>query len=158
MKTKAARTHPAQAKPLQRAPVRLLVCDDQRFVRTLVRQMLRQIHAVEIVGEADGGKSVVSLAHELRPDVVLMDVSMPDLDGIEATRQIVLRSPATRILAHSSDLSPQRVESMMAAGAHGFLLKTGDPNELMTAVATVLAGERFVSARTAGPQLKHRRD
>jgi DNA-binding NarL/FixJ family response regulator len=128
-------------------PVRLLLCDDQRLIRARVREHFHEVPSVEVVGEAANGRSAVTLALELQPDLVLMDISMPDLDGIQATRQILACSPAIRVLAFSSDLNADHVHRMLAAGARGYLLKTGNLRELTMAVETVLAGERFISAR-----------
>jgi two-component system, NarL family, nitrate/nitrite response regulator NarL len=119
---------------------RLMLCDDQRFVRLRLRQMLSETPSIQIVGEAADGQIAVSSALELRPDIILMDVSMPVLNGIEATRQIVSKLPETRVLAVSSDSSLDTVRQMMSAGASGFLLKPSEASELLLAIEKVLAG------------------
>jgi len=95
-----------------------------------------------VVGEAVDGRSAVSMALSLRPDVVLMDVSMPDLNGIEATGQITAQAPGIRVLAYSANSDEDTVRRMFMAGAQGFLRKSGDPIELITALKKVLGGER----------------
>ena len=127
-------------------PVRLLLCDDQNLVRARVREILARVPSFEVVGEAADGRSAVDLALELKPDLVLMDVSMPKLTGAEATQQLVARLPGIRILAFSADASAEHVNQMRAAGARGYLLKTGHAEELLAALTKVLAGEPFFVA------------
>lgn len=124
---------------------RLLLCDDQKLVRRRVRTLLKEFPAVEVIGEAADGVSAVSLALELKPDLILMDVTMPELDGIEATRQIVLHEPLIRVLAYSADSSEDVIREMFAAGARGFLSKVAEPENLIIGITKVLAGERFLS-------------
>jgi len=97
------------------------------------------------------------MALELKPDLVLMDVLMPDLDGVEATRQIRDLLPATHIVALSSDPSAETVEKMFAAGARGYLLKTDDPHEWIVGLQNVLAGSCFVGSGIRGARAKFRR-
>jgi DNA-binding NarL/FixJ family response regulator len=132
-------------------PVRLLLCDDQKLVRTRVRQLFREHSTIQMVGEADDGRSAVKMALELEPDIVLMDVSMPHLDGIEATRQILARLPGIQIIGFSSDFDPETVKKMRAAGARGFVFKGADLVELLVALQKVAAGEPFV---TVGPSAR----
>jgi DNA-binding NarL/FixJ family response regulator len=98
-----------------------------------------------VVGEAVGGRAAVAMAIKLNPDVVIMDVSMPDMNGIEATRRILARAPGMRVLAFSTDGGPEIIKEMLAAGARGFLLKTGDLVDLVLAIRKVHAGESLVS-------------
>lgn len=128
----------------RRSTVRVLVCDDQPLVRAHLREMLDQPGEIQVVGEASGGRTAVKLALELNPDVVLMDVSMPDLDGIEATRHILSKAPGIRILAFSADCSSERISKMFRAGARGYLLKPSTPPEIRRAVHRVHAGELFL--------------
>jgi len=127
-----------------RNPARLLICDDQQLVRSRLREILQQVSTIRVIGEATDGRAAVRMALELKPDIILMDVSMPDLNGIEATRQIVTNRPGIAVLGYSADCGERTVRQMLTAGARGFLNKTGDPAELITALATLLAGEHFV--------------
>jgi two-component system, NarL family, response regulator NreC len=158
MKNQMPNSTPAAGASAAPATMRVLLCDDQRLVRTCVREILEATTTVEVVGEAAGGRPAVEMALELKPDVVLMDVSMPDLDGVEATRRILASSPNTRVLAFSADSNAETVERMFAAGARGYLIKSGKPSELMVALRAIHAGERFISAATDSPSSKPRRD
>lgn len=130
-------------------PARLLVCDDQKLIRLRVRQMLEDLVSIRIVGEAADGPSALTTARELRPDVVLMDVWLPGMDGFEATRLLLEEYPEIRVLAFSSDSTTDSMRRMFKAGASGYLIKTGDPSELVAALELVLAGGCFISAMPA---------
>jgi DNA-binding NarL/FixJ family response regulator len=138
-------------------PLRLLLCDDSALVRSCVRRFLEGVATIDVVGEASGGIAGVKMALELQPDLILMDVSMPDLDGIEATRQIQDRLPGTHVVALSSDPSAETVEKMFAAGARGYLLKTDDPQEWIVGLQNVLAGSCFVGSGIRVARAKYRR-
>ncbi len=135
-----------------KTPWRLLICDDQRLVRLRVREMLKETSSIQVIGEAFDGGSAVELALELKPDLVLMDVSMPTLDGIEATRQILKQLPGTKILAFSADFTFETLTKAVIAGAHGYILKPGKASELLVALETILAGKSFFSGRASDPQ------
>ena len=148
------RSHPIRMKsqkrqyePARPAPLRLLVCDDQALVRASVREMLRGIPSIQIVGEATSGRTAITMACDLEPDLILMDVSMPDLDGIAATSQILARLPDARILAFSADAGAETMRRMFAAGARGYLHKTTNAVELVSALRRVLAGEFYLSVQ-----------
>jgi len=141
-----------------RNPARLLICDDQLLVRSRVRGILQNVSTIRVIGEADDGRTAVRLALELKPDIILMDVSMPDLNGIEATAQIVADIPDIAILGYSADSDERIVRQMLAAGARGYLSKTGDPAELITALVKVLAGEQFVRVQPTNGARWPRRD
>jgi len=141
-----------------RNPVRLLICDDQLLVRSRVREILRHESTIRLIGEAGDGRTAVRLASELKPDIILMDVSMPDLNGIEATRQILTDMPGIAVLGYSADSDERTVRQMLAAGARGYLNKTADPAELITALAKVLAGEQFVAVQPTNGAHWPRRD
>jgi len=110
-----------------------------------VREMLEGVSSVQVVGEAANGPMVLTRARELRPDLVLMDVNLPGLDGSEATRRLLARWPEIRVLAFSTDSTADSMRKMFNAGACGYLVKTGDATELVSALKKVLAGGRFIS-------------
>lgn len=129
--------------------VRVLLCDDQDMVRAGFRMLLAGADDAEVVGEAGNGVAAVALARELRPDVVVMDIRMPGLDGIEATRRIV-REPElahTRVLMLTTFDLHEYVYDALRAGASGFLLKDASAAELLAAIRAVAAGEALLSPR-----------
>ena len=151
MKAKKPNSKQGAPSPTRTPRARLLLCDDQKLIRTRVREILKAVPSIEIVGEAADGRTAVAMALQLKPDVVLMDVSMPNLNGIEATRQILSRLPKTRVLAFSVESDAETVRSMFAAGARGYLIKTGDPVELVVALQKVLAGDYFFGIKPSAP-------
>ncbi len=134
-----------------RKSCRVLLCDDREMLRSRCREMLAQAAGIEVVGEADGGHAAIQMALSLVPDLILMDVDMPDLDGIEATRRILARQPAIKILAYSSGSHWQVVREMLSAGASGYLVKGVDPEELISAIRVLLAGGHFLSGKIQVP-------
>lgn len=127
--------------------IRVLLADDQTLVRTGFGVLLERTDGIEVVGEASEGAEAVAAARELRPDVVLMDVRMPRMDGLEATRRI-LADPAlsaTRVLMLTTFDLDEYVFEALQAGASGFLLKDVDADELRRAVRVVAAGESLLS-------------
>ena len=125
--------------------ISVLLADDQALVRAGFALILNAEPDLEVVGEAADGGAAVSLAGELRPDVVLMDVRMPGVDGIEATRRITSVLPATRVLMLTTFDLDEYVVSAFRAGASGFLLKTAPRDQLVAAVRTVNAGEALLA-------------
>jgi len=125
--------------------IRVLLADDQALVRAGFRMILKAEPEVEVVGEASDGTEAVALARELAPDVVLMDVRMPVMDGIEATRRIVDGENAPRVLVLTTFDLDEYVYEAMKAGASGFLLKEVRPEQLADAVRVVAAGETLVA-------------
>jgi CheY-like chemotaxis protein len=115
------------------------------MIRLRVREALAKAPGIELVGEAAGGLAGIKMALELAPDLVMMDVSMPDLNGIETTRQILASSPRIRVLAFSAEDGRSTVEAMFAAGAAGFLPKNTDPEEWVRAIHAVMAGGAYWS-------------
>jgi DNA-binding NarL/FixJ family response regulator len=135
-------------------PIRILLVDDQQLVRLGFRMVLEAEQDLTVVGEAADGAQAVGLADELRPDVVLMDVRMPALDGIEATRRIVDANPAARIIILTTFDLDEYAFGGLRAGASGFLLKDARPEELTAAVRAVAAGDAAVSGRVTRAMLE----
>jgi DNA-binding NarL/FixJ family response regulator len=125
--------------------IRVLLADDQALVRAGFALILNAEPDLEVCGEADDGEAAVALARELRPAVVLMDIRMPRLDGIEATRQITTADPAVRVLMLTTFDLDEYVVAAFRAGASGFLLKTAPRDQLVAAVRTVHAGEALLA-------------
>lgn len=125
--------------------IRILVADDHRLLREAISTRLNLETDMQVVGEAEDGRVAVHLAHELSPDVVIMDVAMPNLNGVEATRQIVREQPATRVIAFSAGLNRHSVQEMLAAGAAGCLPKTCSFEELLFAVHNVVSNHTYLS-------------
>ena len=132
---------------------RVLLADDHQLVRGGLRALLERQPGLEVVGEAGDGRKAVWAARDLRPDLVVMDVEMPGLNGIEATRQIVSEVGGVRVLCLSMHGSARFVEAAFEAGASGYLLKDSATEELSLAVDTVLAGRTYVSPAIAGEAL-----
>ena len=125
--------------------IRVLLADDQVLVRSGFRLILDAQDGLEVVGEADDGRAAVEQARELRPDVVLMDVRMPVLDGIAATTRVVGEGLAGHVLVLTTFDEDRIVYDALKAGASGFLLKTAPPAQLVDAVRTVSAGEALLA-------------
>jgi DNA-binding NarL/FixJ family response regulator len=127
--------------------IRLLLADDQPLMRAGFRMILEETGDIDIVGEAGNGAEAVRLAAELRPDVILMDVRMPGVDGIEATRQILARDAAARVLVLTTFDLDEYAFSALRAGASGFLLKDVPLDDLARAIRSVASGDAVVSPR-----------
>jgi DNA-binding NarL/FixJ family response regulator len=125
--------------------IRVLIADDQALVRAGFRAILEGQEDVEVVGEAADGGEAVAWARELRPDVVLMDVRMPSMDGIEATRRLLRDGDAPRVLMLTTFDLDEYLYEAMKAGASGFLLKDAPRDQLVGAVRTVAAGEALLA-------------
>jgi DNA-binding NarL/FixJ family response regulator len=125
--------------------IRLLLVDDQPLLRLGFRTVLETQPDLEVAGEAGHGAQAVSMARAVRPDVVLMDVRMPVMDGIEATRQIIAAGSAARILVLTTFNLDEYVYAALRAGASGFLLKDAPPTDLLSAVRAVAAGDAVVA-------------
>jgi len=141
-------------------PIRILLADDHVMLRQGTAEILRKEADIEVVGEADNGQQAIDLARRLRPDIVVMDVRMPVLSGIEATRRIRESMPEVQVLVLTAYDDDQYIFSLLQAGASGYLLKTAPVNELVNAIRLVRAGEspldpsiaRKVVVRMAGDQ------
>jgi DNA-binding NarL/FixJ family response regulator len=127
--------------------IRVAVVDDQELVRSAFTMLLRATDGIEVVGEAATGREAVVLARQERPDVVLMDVRMPGMDGLEATRQIVAdeRCAGTRVLVLTTFDDDELVQTAIRAGASGYLLKDVRPRQLVDAIEVVAAGDALLS-------------
>lgn len=141
-------------------PIRLLLVDDQQLIRLGMRMVLEAQPGLEVVGEAADGAEAIAAVARLEPDVVLMDVRMPGVDGIQATRAIVAANPASRILILTTFDLDEYAFAGLNAGASGFLLKDAQPAELVAAIRAVASGDAAVSPRVTrkllelfGPQL-----
>ena len=128
---------------------RILIVDDHALFREGVRSLLER-NDFEVVGEAGDGVDAIQRAGELLPDVVVMDVTMPQLDGIDATRAIMSNAPGTKVIALSIHGGKHFVESMLQAGAVGYILKDSVPEQLVEGVLSVLKGETFLSSEVTG--------
>jgi DNA-binding NarL/FixJ family response regulator len=129
--------------------IRVLLVDDHKIVRDGLKSMLAKEADIEVVGEAVNGRDALKAVGPLSPDVVVMDVAMPDLNGIEATREIVADNPKVRVVALSMHSESRYISEMLAAGATGYLLKDCAFDELAAAILTVSAGRTFVSRGAA---------
>jgi two-component system NarL family response regulator len=130
--------------------VSILLVDDHRMVREGLRAVLERDERYTIVGEAGGGREAVTLAAALKPDVVVMDVAMSDLNGIEATRQIASCAPHARVVALSSHGDRRYVRAILGAGAYAYVLKENASDDLRRAVDSALSGKRYLCAEVTG--------
>jgi NarL family two-component system response regulator LiaR len=124
------------------AKISVLIVDDHGIVRQGLRTYLELLDDIEVIGEAQNGVEAVALVRQYRPDVVLMDLVMPEMDGIEATRQIGTISPTTKVIALTSFMDDEKVFPAIKAGAAGYLLKDVSPPDLVKAIQAVHQGER----------------
>lgn len=131
----------------------VLVVDDHKAWRALIVEAMGQMEGVLVVGETADGLSAVQQAKRLSPDLIVLDIGLPVLNGIEAIKRIRLDSPCSKILCVSENQAVDIVETALEVGATGYLLKHDAGSDLLTAVAAVLQGKRFVSAGLAGPVL-----
>ena len=122
-------------------PIRVLLADDHTLFRKGIRTLLEQMPDIDVVGEAAGGQEAVERARELVPDVILMDIKMPVISGIEATRAIVQENPHIGIILVTMFDDPESVFSGMRAGARAYVLKEAEPDELMRAIRAASRGE-----------------
>jgi len=130
--------------------IRILLADDHKITRQGLRSLLEKQADLQVVAEAEQGRAAVSLVKELVPDVVIMDVSMPDLNGVEATRQIVAECPRAKVIALSMHSDSLYVTEMLKSGAAGYLLKDCAFDELARAIRTVVAGKTYLSPSISG--------
>ncbi len=130
-------------------PLRLLLVDDHPIVRTGLRMLFQAEPDLQVVGEASGGAEAISAVQKLHPDVVIMDVAMPGMSGIEATRQIKAISPETAVLALTMHEDEQYFFAMLYAGASGYIPKRAAPDDLVAAIRAVAEGNVFLHSSLA---------
>ena len=133
--------------------IRILLADDHGLVRAGIRLMVGAQPDMQIVGESENGRDAVALSRKLSPDIVLMDISMPDLNGVDATLQIVALSPAPRVVALSGHTDERAIVGVLRAGASGYVVKNAPAEELMLAIRTVAGGKVYLSPQIAGSVL-----
>lgn len=131
------------------AQIRLLVADDQTLFRRALVEMLERSPRLTVVDQVGDGRSAVQRALELQPDVVVMDIRMPVLDGVEATRLILAERPATRILILTAFETDRHVLQALQAGASAYILKDSEPDALISGIVAVHAGQRIVTGAAA---------
>lgn len=136
-----------QAKPLSKtaANISVLIADDHTFIREALRSLLDGDQDIRVVGEADNGRKAVELALELQPDVLIMDVGMPKLNGLEAARQIRKLAPNVRVILLTAFGYDQYIQQMVDADIHGYVIKDSPSNLLNHAIHEVMKGSRFFS-------------
>jgi DNA-binding NarL/FixJ family response regulator len=132
-----------------RVKTRILLADDHRIMREGLKSLLDDEADMEVVGEAENGRRAIELVDELEPDVVVMDIGMPELNGIEATRRVVLDHPQTKVIALSMHSDRRFMAEILKAGSAGYLLKDGAYEELAGAIRTVVANKMYLSPRIA---------
>jgi DNA-binding NarL/FixJ family response regulator len=130
--------------------VRVLVVDDYQPFHQLIRSILQDKPELQVICEVSDGLAAVEKAQELQPDLILLDVGLPKLNGIEAARRIREISPASKILFVSQNRSLDIAEEALSTGAGGYVLKSDGTSKLLTAIKTVLEGKRFISASLTG--------
>jgi DNA-binding NarL/FixJ family response regulator len=128
------------------SPIRVLLADDHDLFRAGIRSLLDHVADVEVVGEASSGREALRLVEANAPDVVLMDIMMPELNGLDAAARVAAKYPDVRVIILSMNSAEEYVLQALRAGAAGYLLKTVSPNELELAIKTVSRGETFLSS------------
>jgi DNA-binding NarL/FixJ family response regulator len=129
--------------------MKIVLCDDHRMMRDGLRAILEK-EGFEVTGEAATGREALALASRLRPDLVVMDISMPDLNGIDATRKLLARHPGLKVVALSMNADRRYVTAMFGAGAVGYLVKSSASEELIQAIRAVCSNLKYVSPAIAG--------
>lgn len=130
--------------------IKVIIADDHKIMRDGLRTLLAKHAGITVVGEAEDGRETVQLAKKLSPDVVIMDIAMPDLNGIEATRKIVAEHPGVKVIALSMHSDRRFVSEMLKAGASAYLLKDCAFEELVTAIQSVMKNKPYLSPGITG--------
>jgi DNA-binding NarL/FixJ family response regulator len=136
--------------------IRVVIADDHRVVRVGLEQLLGTFEDVELVGSAEGGEEAVAVCASEHPDVLLLDLSMPDLDGVEVTRQLASHGPGTRVVVFTSFSDRERIVEALDAGAIGYLLKDADPGQIHDALRAAARGESPLDPKAAAALLATR--
>lgn len=140
---------------LKAKELRLLLVEDHALTRMGLKTALKRVADFKVIGEAVNGEQAVSLAADLSPDVILMDVGMPVMDGIRAAEQIIAQNPAIRIIMLTQHDNDSDIWASLAAGASGYCLKDVEPERLYTAIRSVASGDTWLDASIASRVLKH---
>ena len=130
--------------------IKIILADDHGIMREGLRALLEKQSGIEVIAEAENGRTTVELSRELNPDVVIIDIAMPDLNGIDATRQIINDSPGVKVIALSMHSNKKLVREMLSAGASGYMLKDSAFEELEKALETVVNSQTYLSPKIAG--------
>ena len=134
---------------IQDKTINVLIADDHKIVRDGFKVLIKTHKRIKLVGEASNGLEMIRLAHELRPDVIVADIGMPEMDGLEATRRLTAELPKIAIIALSMFGAAIRIEEIMEAGAKGYLTKNADPKEMLMGIEAVHRGEIFFCSESA---------
>ena len=126
--------------------IRVLLADDHRLMRAGLRALLKSLELVQVIAEAGTGHEAIQLAEQHQPDIVIMDIAMPELNGLEATARLVKLTPAPRIIILSMHANEEYVKRALQAGAAGYLLKGAEPAELELAIKAVMRGETYLTS------------
>ncbi len=137
-------------------PISVLVADDHALMREGLVELLKKYTDITVVATAANGREAVQLVREHRPQVAIFDISMPELNGIDATRELAQQAPGVRVLILSMHAGAQHIMQALAAGAHGYLLKQSASEEVAGAVRAVAAGRRYLSPEVSGVLVKQR--
>lgn len=138
----------------EKARLRVLLADDHRIVREGIRKLVENCRDIEVVGEAEDGFSAIKLAEELSPDIIVMDISMPNLNGLDAIRLILEKLPGVRIIVLSMHADRRFVAEALKAGAMGYLVKSNAFEQMLKAIAAVVAGHTYLSPEISDVVLK----
>ena len=134
--------------------IKILIADDHKITRDGLSALIEKQANMEVIGEADNGRIAVELVDQLNPDVIIMDIRMPDLNGIDATRQILSNSPGSKIIALSMYSDSRYVKGMLQAGVSGYLVKSCAFDELVNAINAVVANQAYLSPSIADTVMK----
>jgi len=138
--------------------IRILLVDDHKIMRDGLRSLIEKQNGMAVVGEAENGRTAIRLTRKLQPDVIVMDINMPDLNGIDATRQITAELPGVKIVAFSMHSDRQFVAEMFKAGVSGYLLKDAAFDELAKAIRTVADNQTYLCPKVADTVIKDYRE
>ncbi len=134
--------------------IKVILADDHNITRSGLKALLEKEENIEVVAEAENGRQAVKLAMDVKPDIIVMDISMPDLNGMEATRQVLSNLPEIKIIALSMHSHRRYISGMLKAGATGYLLKSCAFEELTNAISTVVDGKAYLSPSIADTVVK----